>query len=366
MKTYDIPLESLKPKNKFKMKLEDGELHVPAEEANLGKGRHHVIVPGKYKLPFCIDMKVKLKFLRTNQVTSQLRLYIGRGNVYFNGGHTSSTNIFTVSKSSIFGDNKSASFVSYSGLPSKEYVDISVIFGSKMMWATANDTHCYASDKLDYIEALRNNAIPDEFLDGIAIALSSGTDTKLTMKSLAVTEYEKDEPSIPKELTNLPELTPFEMFVKGLPPEVHDEMFKMDEFLLKDVKSSLKFRRTIDKNNHLTYASPCGLQYGTREFGVGKNHGTNWVQSPRKPDLTNEILKEIAVSSPELAKKIFAKVQHCDPHARECGRRTKVELMGDSKDVCASTIYYDMTVPDFEDVKKYIAVASEVVKSVKS
>jgi hypothetical protein len=74
----NIPLESLTPKNKIKTKLENGELHVPAEEANLGKHRHHINVPGKFKLPFRIDMTVKLKFARTNQVASQLRFYIGK------------------------------------------------------------------------------------------------------------------------------------------------------------------------------------------------------------------------------------------------------------------------------------------------
>ena len=63
-----------------------------------------------------------------------------------------------------------------------------------------------------------------------------------------------------------------------------------------------------------------------REFGVGEYHGTSWVQSPKKPDLTNDILKALPGSSMELAEKIFATLQHCDPHTRECKQRTTVEL----------------------------------------
>jgi len=73
MQSHNIPLEALKPK-KVKVKIENGELYIPAEEANLGKGRHHVAVPGKYKLPFRIDMTAKLKFIKTNQIASQLSI----------------------------------------------------------------------------------------------------------------------------------------------------------------------------------------------------------------------------------------------------------------------------------------------------
>jgi len=360
---HPIPLESLTPKNKIKIKLENGELHIPAEEANLGKGRHHITIPGKYKLPFRIDMTVKSKFIRTNQIAPQLRLYIGNGNVYFNGGHTSCTDILTITKSSIFGDNKTANFVYYNDIPSKGFNDISVIFSSKMMWASVDDIICYSSDKLAYIDMMRDHTIPDEFMDGVNIAICGGTDTKLTIKSLTVTEYEKNEPEIPNELLNLPGLSAFEMFVKGLPPIIQDEMFKLDEYLMNDMKKSLKFRRTIDKNGHLTYVSPSGFQYGIREFGVGEYHGTSWVQSPKKPDLTNEIIKKLAEESPEFAEKIYDKLQVCNPPTRECKQRTKVELKSKSANVCMSKTVFKMLPSEYDDVKKYITAVSEVVKA---
>ena len=366
MQTHNIPIESLTPKKGIKAKLENGVLHVPAEKTNLGKGRHHIYVPGKYKLPFRIDMTVKLDFFRTNQIASQLRLYIGKGNVYFNGGHTSTTDILTITKSSVFGDNKMTSYLCYNGIPSKEYVNISVIFSSKMMWALVDDACCYASDKLPYIELLRNNAVPDEFTDGIDIAICGGTDTKMTIKTFAVTEYENDEPSIPKTLRNLPELTPFEMYVKGLPPAIHDVMYKMDAYLLNDMKSTLKFRRAIDKHGHLTYQSPCGLGFRIGEFGVGQSLGTTWVNGSKKTDLIESIFKKLAETSPEFAEKIFSYTQICDPQhadARGCGSRVTINFMGKSRRVCAGKIHYDMTQAGFEDVKKYIAAMGEVIKT---
>jgi hypothetical protein len=362
MKTNTIPLESIKPKNKMKIKLENSELHIPAEEANLGKSRHHVSVPGKYIPPFRINMTLTSKFAKNHPITPQFRLYIGKGNVYFNGGHTSCTDILTFTKSSVFGDNKAANYVYYNNIPDKGYVDISIMFGSKMMWVSVDGVYCYFSDKLAYIEMLKDNDIPNEFKEGVDIVICGGTDTKLVIKSLIVTEYENDEPKIPEELLKLPKISAFEMYVQGLPPKIQEIMYDMDAFLMNDMKGYLKFKRTIDKYGHLTYASPGGFQYGIREFGVGGYHGTAWVQSPKKPDLTNEIMNELAKKSPEFAEKIFGQFQFCHPHTRECSQRTRVEFKSKTVDVCMSKITFQMTPSGFEDVKKYITAVGEAVK----
>ena len=91
MKTHNIPLESFTPKGKTKIKLENGELHIPVEKLGLDKSRHHVYVPGKYKLPFRIDMKAKINFVKTGP--SQFTLYIGKGRIYFNEGRTCTSDI---------------------------------------------------------------------------------------------------------------------------------------------------------------------------------------------------------------------------------------------------------------------------------
>jgi len=352
MKINNIPLELLTPKKPAKIKFENGEFHIPAEEAMLGKTRHHVNIPGKYKLPFRIDMTVKTKFIRTNQVASQLTLNIGRGNVYFNGGHTSAVDVLT--SGSIL-----PSVIYHNDMQSGEFVDLSITFGSEMMWVTVNDRVCFAAKNPGYIDLLRDNAT----MNGLDIAICGGTDTKLTIKSLNIVEYENDEPDIPEENMNLPELSAFELFVKGLPPEIHDEVFRLDEFLLNDMKSILKFRRTIDKNNHLTYQSPYGFVCTIREYGVGNSLQTHWVQSEKKPDRTNDIINKLAESSPETAERIFGKLQICAPHSRECKQRTKVEYNSKSINVCMGKINYEMFPFVFEDIRKVVAATSEVVKS---
>jgi len=350
VKIHDIIVESLTPKKPIKIKHESGELHIPAEEELLGKNRHYVTVPGQYKLPLRVDMTVKTKFIRTNQIASQLTLYIGRGQVYFNGGHTSAVDVLTA-------DKIEPNIICHNDIPLGEFADISVIFGHEMMWATVNDKVCFVSNKAAYVKLLHEN----HSMKGVLIAVCGGTDTKLTVKSFAVVEYENDEPDIPQELINLPELSQFELFVKGLPSAIHERLLKLDEYLLTDMKTSMKFRRTIDKTNHLLYSSPCGFQYTIREFGVGEEHETRWVQSPKKPDLTNQVMQELKKTYPEFADKIFRKFQICNPHSRFCERRTTVELNDEFINVCMSKIHFQMHPQDFDDVKRYITAVNKVV-----
>jgi len=294
-----------------------------------------------------------------------LEVYIGKGRIYFNGGHTSCDDIFTSVNKSSTGDNKTANYVFYNGIPAKEYVDISINLGGNMMWVSVDGEYCYASDKLPYIDLLRKNATPNEFINGVEIALCIGTDTKMRMKSFSVVEYENDQPPIPEKLLNLPELSEFELFVYGLPPIFHEYIRRLDGFLLNDMKKNLKFKRTIDKTNHLLYAAPCGFQYIVSELGVSEKHETRWVQSPKKPDLTNQVIQLLNETSPEFAEKMFNKLQECNPaHKPVCSRRTAVMLNGQSKNVCMSKITHEMLPETVEDMKKYITAVSEVTKSI--
>ena len=376
-----IPLESITSdsitkfgtaKKGIKIRHENGELHVPADETRVGKTRHHVYIPHKCKLPFRIDMTAKVYAVKppsealTNPEIKdvpppELNLYIGNGKVHFEGGHISCNDILTTTKAGTVGDAALATFVKHSGLPEKDAMDISVMFGSQMMWVAVDGQYCYASDKMPYLAHLQNGNTPAELAEGLAFSICGGTHTKLTIKSLTITEYDHDEPNIPSELSNLPELTPFELYVNGLPPELHDEMHKTDAFLMNDMKSSLKFKRTIDEHGHLTYQAPCGLQYGMTYFGAWERHGTHWVQSAKKPDQTSAVLAKLAESSPTLADALFSNISICSPHARECKRRTTITYKGTSRQVCRGAISLPWSPSGFEDLRELVAAASEIV-----
>jgi len=355
MNKHHIPLELLVPKNKIKTKTENGALHVPAEEENLGKHRHHINVPGKYKLPFRIDMSIRVTYHELNQIASQLRLYMGNGNIYFNGGHTSVTDIIT-------GDDVLPSFICFNDIPSEEYVDVTVMFGTEIMWVAVNKQFCFASDKMPYLNIIHENATLDPFSNGFDIALCGGTATRFSLQSLAVTEF-YDEPNTPEELVNLPELTGFEAFVTGLPSALQNEMYALDAFLLDELKGTLKFRRSINKIGHLTYESTCGFRFEIKEYGAGLTFLTCWVKSPKKRDFTNEIIIELAKSSPDTAKKLFDKILGCELHSRECPRTVFYELMGETKSSCSGRMNIKMDASGFDDLKKFIITAGIVIKA---
>jgi len=360
MKISHVPLESFVPKSKNKVRIENDAFHLPAKEEQLGKARHHVSIPGEYKLPFRIDMTVCTRFV--NIQPSQFTVYIGKGRVYFNGGRVCGGDVLLGGKS-VLGDDGSPFYVYYNEIPEKEFVDISIVYGSKAMYVTVDEKIYYASKEMPYLKLLQDNAIPEEFIDGLGIGLCSGTHTTTAIKSLAITEYENDEPDILAKIVDLPEMSEFELFVRGLPPEVHDEVFRTDDYLLNETRDSLKLRRTFNKNEHLIYKSSCGFQYQIPEYGVRGHHLTYWVQSAKKPDRTNEIFSKLAESSPEFAKEIFRKLAVCTPHSRECKQRTKVKLNTKSVDVCMGKVSYEMLPFEFEQVRKVAAAAGEVVKA---
>ena len=352
MNKHNISVESFLPKNKIKTKIDNGALHVPAEVENLGKHRHHINVPGKYKLPFRIDMTARIKYYEINQIASQVRLYINKGNIYFNGGHTSATDIVT-------GDDISPCFIAYNDIPTEEYVDISIMFGLDVMWVSVNGKYCFSSEEMPYMRMLNENSLAN----GFDVAICGGTATRFSLKSFSIIEFEEDEPDIPNELMNLPVLTAFDLFVKGLPCTIQEEMFKMDAFLMDEMKKTMKFRKSINKMGHLTYESSCGFRFEIKEYGAGLTFLTAWVKTAKKPDYTNEIILELTKSSPDVALKLFDTILGCELHSRECQRTVMYEYEGNSKSSCCGRMNIKMDACGFDDLTKFVVAASEVVKN---
>ena len=359
MKTINIPLDAITPKKGTKIKYENNELHIPASVSDLGKSRSLAYIPGKYKLPFRINMMVKAKFIEKPQEKTklgdepqaQLTLLVGKGRVYFNGGRVCASDILADGKKSVLGDDGAPYYVYYNHMPEKGFVDVSITFGTQAMYVAVDGVICYASRDMPYLQMLQDNTVAD----CIDMSLRSGTYTMTTLKSFAITEYENDEPAVPAEIADLPDASEFELFVRGLPPHIHDEAFKLDEFLLNHKAGGLKFRRTFDNGEHLIYKSSCGFNYQIPEYGVHGKHLTYWVQSAKKPDRTNEMFIKLAETSAELADRIFGKLQICNPHFRECKRRTQVTLKSKTVDVCMAKIVHKMYPSEFEDVKAIVS-----------
>jgi hypothetical protein len=126
----------------------------------------------------------------------------------------------------------------------------------------------------------------------------------------------------------------------------------------------MKFRKSINKNGHLTYESSCGFRFEIKEYGAGLTFLTAWVKNDKKPDYTNDVIYKLAESSPDLAKKIFAKIHGCEAHSRGCARTVMYEFSGESKLSCCGRMNIKMDSTGFEELKSFITAASEVINSV--
>ena len=303
-------------------------LYIPADVPNLGKSRNYINIPGNFKLPFRLDMAAKIDYHYLNQVASQLTLYVGNGTVYFNGGHVSATDIWT--KSDIAPD-----FVRYNGIPEKEFAEISIFYGRDIMWVSVDGLYCFSTKKMSP-------------MDTVDISICGGTATRLSIRSLAITQYDENEPDIPLELSNLPELSELEQFLNGLPQEIISEMREMDEFL-----TAKKYRRSL-KTGFLTYRSANGFRMEIKEFGAGKEIITAWAPTDKKPDLTNAVMNKLAETSHEFAAKIFDMILGCGVHSRGCKRTVAYEFAGKTKTSCCGRMNVQLNPQGLQDLRKFV------------
>jgi hypothetical protein len=158
----------------------------------------------------------------------------------------------------------------------------------------------------------------------------------------------------------LPELSPFEWYLKSLPNLIRNEAEITNDFLLNEpeIKNVFAFKRTTDKHGNTNYVSTCGLQYRLMKYEPNGTHLLNWVQKPNRPDYTSEILNEITESSPEFADKLFNSLKSCGKTT--CERNSVVAYKGQSKTTCASSMHFKWTPSEMDEVREYITKASNV------
>lgn len=366
MKTHNIPLDQFKPTGQVTSKMENGELTLTAIN-----GKNRVAVPGAYKLPLRVDMTVKAN-------SSDITLLAGKGGISFSGHiNTSGGGIRRVDI--LTGKKETVKFDYENEIPLDEYINLSVVYGSKFTWVRVNDKICYVNGKAPYL------SMPEQFDAGLDLAVRPGKNkVELIIRSFTVTEYENDEPNAPAEVANAPELSAFEWYVKSLPPHLRDDVIKMDKFLT--TERALKFKKSVDPSGNLVYASSCGFQYKLRKFTLepdgheldrvmeysdmekhesgqmATSWAKNWAKdSQHSADYTSRVLAKLAESSPEFADKMYSQLQYCNNV--KCKRNSKVEYKGNAKQTCSSSIKFTWNTAEFDDIQKMVTAVGEFIKS---
>ncbi|MCL1808049.1 MAG: hypothetical protein FWG31_10160 [Oscillospiraceae bacterium] len=365
MKKHEIGLSSLTPEGKVALTPQNGGLlmisegfskRIPRtmEEKKAKKPiqfeEYCARVPGAYALPFKIDLTLTANSRR-------LKLWIGKGYIAFigtffrsyNGNEKHQPEGGGIHRADVLtGKPEPPKYDFDANLPLNETATLSVIYGSKAMWVEINGRPCYVAKNAPYM-AVTNK-------ERLEIALSCDRGVELELKSLAVTEYENDEPVI-----GVPELSAYEWFLQSLPRELREEAVKTDQFLMESMKRVFKFKKSIDKEGVLAYISPCGLQYRLRRISFGETHYLSW-------DQFNKVFAKLGQTDPAFAEKMFANVrknitakkcQQCD--SISCCNMKTIEYNGKSKKACAGAVQFEWTPSAFEDVRKLIQAAGEVV-----
>ena len=366
MKTHKIPLDQFKPTGQVTSKMENGELVLTAINGN-----NRVALPGAYKLPFRVDMTVKAN-------SSDITLLVGKGGISFSGfintsgGGIRRIDILTGKKETVKCDYENE-------IPLGEYINLSVVYGSKFTWVQVNDNICYVNGKAPYLD------LPKQFDNGLSLAVRPGKNkVELRVRSFTVTEYENDEPPPPAQVANAPELSAFEWYIKSLPPHLRDQVIKIDKFLMADMKRVLKFKKSVDTYGNLVYASPCGFQFKLRkfilasdapepgqllEFGHMEKHepgqmATSWARGSRhSADYTSQVLEKIAETSPDFADKMYNQLQYCSNV--KCKGNSKVEYKGGTTQTCSSSVIFTWNPADFADIRQMVMAVGEFMEDKK-
>jgi len=357
LKTHNISLESLTPRgNKTALSLINGELHLTCPKP-LDKNCGRAVIPHMFNIPFRVNLTLKAD-------ATNFSILMGKGFVHFSHAPNESGN--GMRRQDIFtGKEESTKHDFYANIPLNKYFNLSTVVGSEITWIEIDNLCCYSTRKAQYI-GLMEDSIPEELTGGLEVAIGVGKiadkkGTHLIIKSIEIIEYEDNELVIPTEIKDLSDLSPYEWYLKSLPDSMRNEADITNDFLLNEpeIKNVFKFKRATDKHGNTNYLSPCGLQYRLMKYETNGVHILNWVQKPNRTDYTSEILNEIAETSPDFATKLFDSLLVCGKTT--CGRNTVVDYNGQSKTTCASSIRFKWTQSEMDEVREYIATASNVI-----
>lgn len=369
MRAHDIDLTELTPSGKAQVETVDGMLNVWTTHSvtdylfNLRgdcNKRHNIPLPGEYRLPFRIDMTVKLDY-------PAFILFVGGGHITFASPGDDNRRIEDIAKPSGKPNQDKDSYDN--SLPFGEFVDMSVTYNHDEMQILIGGEERFYSRKMPYMKT-KENCYPVSI---VVAKLST-----LTIKSITVTEFDDNAPArrgafMETRLRTSPEGKPtFESVIAELPEAYQNEINEMDNFL-KSLRP-LKFKRTIDKNGgKITYtASDFGVSYAVKVFHdkLSQNFGWYIVTNGKpetwhqKADHMQETLEHISKYDPSLAARIFYAVNDCiacyGPH---CLAKKAYKFDGQTRLSChGGRVVLRMCHEDFRDVREFFRYANELME----
>lgn len=372
MNIYNVDLKSLLPKGHVISNMEDSVCHITATERISTNFEHkhlpvnsYVSIPNTFKLPFRIDLCIKID-------TPEFYLFVGKGHVNFGSFGSDNRRMDDI----MIPDYKPKIFHNHISL--NEFVKLSIYYGFNAMEISVDNEIRYFSKKERYMKpkVLKEFGNPP-----LEIKLSCSKHTNLLIKSIAVTEYDKDLPALDRdasipipvpitrnEAVPLGEKPSLETCISLLPDYLQKEIISTDLFLRS--LSPMRFKRQIEKNgNKISYiASDYGFSYHIYPSSDRMYHSLSWYiitsSKPenwhRKADYMEAALNHISDVNLSFAEKMFANLKECIGCC-PCIVKTPYTFCGKTKISCHGLMDFKMHIDDFEDVRYFIRTINDLV-----
>jgi hypothetical protein len=325
--------------------------------------RHCTVLPGKYRLPFRVDMTVRLDGLA-------MFLFVGGGHVSFGTPWQNNRKIEDIAVPSGKPNLDRASYDNH--LPFGEFVDIAVTYDMREMQIMIGGEERFWTRKLPYMKSA--------YADGFEIGLVVTKLSTLTIKSVTVTEYDGNAPITRGGFVEIKREKPpgerpkhtFDSVASGLPADIRDELIVTDSFLT--ALRPLRFKRAVDKNGgKISYvASGFGVSYAFNASGAESSQNFGWyIVHNGKPetwhiknDCMEEALASLAVSDARLAGRIFYALNDCvGCYGPRCLAKRPYELNGIKRLACHGRVVMRANHEDFAAARGFFAFLNDMIKT---
>ena len=381
MQVHNIDLGDIKPHGKVELTREGSSLQISTHNSiykHFHKDdcpiKHYAKLERKFKLPFRVEMKGRAAI-------PEFYFLIGRGNVNFGG---ESNRAVTDILGNYFKPN---SYEFNNFMTSDEDFTVAVYYTFQAMWIEINGELCCISKKSPYIKAYKDGTVPEEFADGFSVAIACDKLYDMTVQELTITEYDTDAPIPPtaevrdiwsEMFANYKKKSTLEECAEALDPKLGEELLSIDEYLLKQKKPTLKFKRTIVGSYPkvvITYASPHGFRCRL-EVTLGKiDASVGWISynshreqekygGYKKADHNVATLEELAKTSPEFAHEMFYRLKECANCSPDvCRNRDVYTFDGMTKLSCGwgNGFYFTCREGEFDMLKQVVDAIERVL-----
>ncbi len=317
------------------------------------------VLPGKYTLPFRIDLTVMLDY-------PFFLLLVGDGSIAFATREDDNRKIEDIAKPSGKPNQDYASF--NNSLPLGTSTDISVVYHPDAMQITVDGKERFFSNKQAYRKAKNLQTLNAE---GFSVALAVSKGSVLKIKEITVTKLSENalpqgsfhESMRPRPASEASPKPVFETMISALPRSIRDALNETDRFLTG--LRPLKFKRILDKNgSKISYvASEQGISYTVNLHGAQLWHHFGWyIVTNGKPDTWHRIkddmeetLLEIAKDDPHLSDRLFYALNDCvSCYGTDCLAKTRYTFNGKTRLSCHGRVLLRMCPGDFHDVREFM------------